>query len=317
MISYKRVKIPIKILSCILAISTFFVSIPTFSSLNAKAADVPTILSTFTVTNTIGQVVKDAEIKVFADEDRTDELISEKTDETGVIKFEINEMDIYYYTVSADDMISQTGFFTKTEPDVSIELVNSARCHTCDGTGMVECHVCSGKGLIVSEQDCTNCENGKVMVTCTECNGINSDSCLTCNGTGLMSVDCEICNGTGKITITTQCSSCKGSKEVICTECSGNQYVPAYDFEFKFDKDVNLQRNSKNIENPVSVEENTSNGTITYVSSDENVVTVDSDGKLTAKGNAGQTAVITATIAFDKENGYFRLYKLEFCRPGI
>lgn len=304
MISYKRVKIPIKILSCILAISTFFVSIPTFSSLNAKAADVPTILSTFTVTNTIGQVVKDAEIKVFADEDRTDELISEKTDETGVIKFEINEMDIYYYTVSADDMISQTGFFTKTEPDVSIELVNSARCHTCDGTGMVECHVCSGKGLIVSEQDCTNCENGKVMVTCTECNGINSDSCLTCNGTGLMSVDCEICNGTGKITITTQCSSCKGSKEVICTECSGNQYVPAYDFEFKFDKDVNLQRNSKNIENPVSVEENTSNGTITYVSSDENVVTVDSDGKLTAKGNAGQTAVITATIAFDKENGY-------------
>ena len=304
MVNLKQIKIPIKFLACIIAISIFVASIPTFNLTNVKAAYEETVISNFTVTDIIGQPVENALVEVFSDENRENELESAKTEANGIIEIELQEIDVYYYTVSADDMFSQSGFFTKTEPAISIVMVNEAKCHKCDAKGTIECPTCEGTGEVQADTACSNCLNGKVTMICPKCNGVDSELCSICNGSGTILEDCDICNGTGVVKTREECPDCNGTKEIICDECNGNKYVPAYDFDFKFEKDVSIKRNSENVINPVIVEENTSKGTISYSSSDESIVQVDNEGRLTAKGNAGQTATITAKISFDNENGY-------------
>ena len=304
MVNLKQIKIPIKFLACIIAISIFVASIPTFNLTNVKAAYEETVISNFTVTDIIGQPVENALVEVFSDENRENELESAKTEANGIIEIELQEIDVYYYTVSADDMFSQSGFFTKTEPAISIVMVNDAKCHKCDAKGTIECPTCEGTGEVQADTACSNCLNGKVTMICPKCNGVDSELCSICNGSGTILEDCDICNGTGVVKTREECPDCNGTKEIICDECNGNKYVPAYDFDFKFEKDVSIKRNSENVINPVIVEENTSKGTISYSSSDESIVQVDNEGRLTAKGNAGQTATITAKISFDNENGY-------------
>lgn len=68
MVNLKQIKIPIKFLACIIAISIFVASIPTFNLTNVKAAYEETVISNFTVTDIIGQPVENALVEVFSDE---------------------------------------------------------------------------------------------------------------------------------------------------------------------------------------------------------------------------------------------------------
>ena len=57
---------------------------------------------------------------------------------------------------------------------------------------------------------------------CNECAGTGwcrQDTCLRCNGTGVL--DCKACNGTGKYKNGTICQYCQGTGQIICPTCHG------------------------------------------------------------------------------------------------
>lgn len=295
----------VKLLSSILAILMLISGLPFTGSLtNALAATPVLITATVNVVDTVSTPVNNAKVTIYSDIDKLNLLATEKTDITGIVEIELEEMDVYYYTVSADNMIQQEGFFTKTEAKADIQMSYAVECRTCLGVGSVECTTCRGSGEVTTSTDCTNClGTGTVTDTCSSCNGFNSDTCDVCKGLGTESIDCEICSGTGKISSNISCGICGGNKEVVCGECNGNKIVPAYDdFEFKFEKNPDIKYNTT-VENKVFVEK--SSGKITYSSSDENIVKVGANtGEITAVGNAGEKATITAIIAVDIKNGY-------------
>lgn len=304
MINLKSYKISVKLLSFVLAIFMFFSGLPFASgAMDVAAAEETIVNATITVVDTIGVPIKNAKVFVYSDVDKNDEIISKKTDETGILELELEEMDVYYYTISADDMISKEGTFTKTDAKADVEMTYFAKCKSCNGIGEIECTTCKGTGELIETISCSSCINGKVTAVCPECNGVDSDNCKTCEGKGIIEDECIDCSGTGKIESKIECPDCNGNKTIICNECNGTKAVEAYtDFDFKFETNPSIKYQSVNNENPVTVAN--SKGSITYSSSDESIVTVDGNGNLTAKGKAGETAIITAHIGYDKEGGY-------------
>lgn len=304
MIKSKNSKISIKLLSFVLAIFMLFSGLPFASgAMDVEAAEETTVNATITVVDTIGMPIKNARVFVYSDVDKNDEIINKKTDETGILELELEEMDVYYYTISADDMISKEGNFTKTDAKADVEMTYSAKCKSCNGIGEIECTTCKGTGELIETVSCSTCINGVVNMICPECNGMDSDTCATCEGKGTIDNECVDCLGSGKVEIKVECSNCNGNKILTCSECNGNKFVEAYtDFDFKFETNPSIEYQSKNNENPVTI--TNSKGNITYRSSNENVVIVDENGNLTAKGKASETAIITAFVGYDKEGGY-------------
>lgn len=301
--SKKSTKISIKIVSGLLALVLVISSIP-FATGVAFAEDPNKIEVTFNVLDTIERPIDNAKVVLYADASLSTELDNDKTDSTGTVSLQVEEIDTYYYTVNADDMIEVRDSFIKTNPIVDVTMSYSAKCKECNGTGLVDCSNCSGTGEVNTETTCTTCAgSGLYSVTCPTCNGIDSDACVDCQGSGVKEISCVTCAGDGKVDSITTCPICSGNKKVVCTVCAGNKIVPADDtFEFKFESNPQLKYNSKEA-NPVTVDK--SMGNIIYSSSDENVVKVDSvTGELTAIGDAGDMATITATIDYDKANGY-------------
>lgn len=110
MIKSKNYKISVKLLSFVLAIFMFFSGLPfTCGAIDVAAAEETVVTATITVVDTIGVPINNAKVFVYSDIDKNDEIISKKTNETGILELELEEMDVYYYTVSADDMISKEG----------------------------------------------------------------------------------------------------------------------------------------------------------------------------------------------------------------
>lgn len=304
MIKSKSSKISIKLLSFVLAIFMLVSGLPFASgAMDAAAAEKKVVTAKITVVDTIGVPIKNAKVFVYSDADKNDEIISKKTNETGILELELKEMDVYYYSISAEDMISKEGTFTKTDAKADVEMAYSAKCKTCNGVGEIECTTCRGAGELIKTVSCSTCINGIVTIVCPECNGVDNDACITCEGNGTINDECVDCSGTGQVESKIECSECNGNKIVICTECSGTKIVEAYtDFDFKFEINPCITYRSTKNANPVTI--TNSKGNITYNSSNENVVTVDENGNLISKGKAGQTAIITAVAGYDKINGY-------------
>lgn len=295
-------KISVKIISCFLAIILMLSSMP-FAAGIAFAEDPEKINVTFTVTDTIGQVVKNAEIKVYSDSAYSSKIEEDQTDNDGSLTLELEEMDTYYYVIEAENMLQVKNSFIKTNNQVEEVMTYSAKCSECDGKGKVDCVECNGTGEKDSTSSCSDCSGtGLISSTCSDCNGVDSELCESCNGSGVEETTCTTCNGNKTVTSTVTCDTCEGNKKVTCSVCDGAKIVAAEDtFTFQFDSNPNVKyKGTEN--NPVTVDK--SNGEITYVSSDENVVKVDSNGTLSATGKAGDTATITATIAYDNANGY-------------
>lgn len=304
MIKSKSTKISIKILSFVLAIFMLVSGLPLTSGvMSVEASEESLLTATINVVDTIGAPIKNAKISIYSDVDKTDKIISKKTDETGILELELEEMDVYYYTISAEDMISKEGIFTKTDAKTDVEMSYLAECRTCKGTSQIECELCKGTGELIETVTCANCTDGVISVTCSQCNGVDSELCSICEGNGTIDETCIDCAGTGQVESKIICSECNGNKVVICSECGGTKSVEAYtDFNFKFETNPSIVYRSTNNSYPVTVTD--SNGNITYASSDEKIVAVDENGNLVAKGRAGQKATITATIGYDKEKGY-------------
>ena len=95
-------------------------------------------------------------------------------------------------------------------------------CVLCDGSG--ECCRCGGDGTSNYSTDCNACEKGFILT-----NGYPTHVCPKCNGWGRMYPKCTDCqrdgNGIcdycdGKGVKDTTCSTCKGKKEIDCTNCN-------------------------------------------------------------------------------------------------
>jgi hypothetical protein len=74
----------------------------------------------------------------------------------------------------------------------------TTECHRCDGEGEKNCSNCDGEGTIMHEdshgveheEDCPDCENGKIE--CSYCDGEGSSECSNCDGRGNVSCyDCQ------------------------------------------------------------------------------------------------------------------------------
>lgn len=301
----RNTKFSIKIISILLALVLVVSGIP-FTTGVAFAEDPNKIDVTFNVFDTVELPVDNAEVVLYADESLSTKLDKAKTDSTGTVTLSVNEIDTYYYTVNADDMFEVSDSFIKTYPVVDVKMSYSAICKECDDSGLSDCEKCSGTGEVNIGTDCITCAgSGFVSVTCPTCNGVDSDACDDCQGSGLKEISCDVCAGNGKIYSNTTCPICSGNKRVVCTVCAGHKTIPADDtFEFKFESNPKIKYNTVDA-NPVTVELDTSKGNITYYSSDEKVVKVDSvTGELTAVGDVDDKAEITAIIDYDKENGY-------------
>lgn len=311
------VKLPRKLLSIFLALTLVMSSV--LISGNVVFAEGEKVDVSISVNDTAEEPLEDVKVTIYSDSsmDSSFKLDSYKTDEYGKVSFSLDEIDIYYYLVEADDMKSVSGSLTKTSPEATITMNYVVDCHTCNGTGKVECTTCHGTGKQTDAVSCINCAGtGKVdsEVECDICNGTGTvyDSetstditCENCSGTGkvLEKVDCSTCDGKGNIETEVNCSTCNGTKKIDCSDCEGTGKHEAYDdFEFKFNINPSLKY-LDSVNNPVIVAK--SQGTITY-SSDNSNIDVDSNGKISGNryAKAGDTATITAKIAFDKTNGY-------------
>ncbi len=299
----KNTKFSIKIISILLALVLVVSSIP-FTAGIAFAEDPNKIEVTFNVFDTVERPVENAEVVLYADESLSTKLDKAKTDSTGTVSLSVDEIDTYYYTVNADNMFEVSDSFIKTYPVVDVKMSYSAICKECDDSGLSICSECGGTGEVNNETTCITCAgSGVLSITCPTCNGIDSDACDDCQGSGVKEISCVTCGGDGKVDSNITCPNCSGNEKVVCTDCAGSKIVQADDtFEFKFEGNPQLKYNSKEA-NPVTVDK--SMGNIIYSSSDENVVKVDSvTGELTAVGDVDNKAEITAIIDYDKENGY-------------
>ena len=306
-------KFSFKLLSFLLAVLMVASSFPVAAG-SAFAADEEEMITVeFKVTDSAEQPVNGAKIEVV--DDKRDEVLTKhtlidkikntyETNEKGEASFEIKKADVYSYTVTADDMFDKTDNFTikktedgKVEP-VKVSMEYKITCKKCNGDGEIQCPVCEGRGKVL--KPCEICNGtGYTRVKCPECNGVDSAACERCSGKGDVEAECPV-NAEPEEFIT--CKKCGGNKKITCPECNGDKIIAAKDFDFQF-KDIFVPfKGDAKVE---LLNEVKSQGKITYSSNNENI-TVDSDGKVTATKNAqkGDSATITAVIAFDKENGY-------------
>lgn len=306
-------KFSFKLLSVLLAVLMVASSFPVAAGSAFAADDEEMITVEFKVTDSAEQPVNGAKIEVV--DDKSDEVLTKhtlidkikntyETNEKGEASFEIKKADVYSYTVTADDMFDKTDNFTikktedgKVEP-VKVSMEYKITCKKCNGDGEIQCPVCEGRGKVL--KPCEICNGtGYTRVKCPECNGVDSAACERCSGKGDVEAECPV-NAEPEEFIT--CKKCGGNKKITCPECNGDKIIAAKDFDFQF-KDIFVPfKGDAKVE---LLNEVKSQGKITYSSNNENI-TVDSDGKVTATDNAklDEEAIITAVIAFDKENGY-------------
>ena len=315
-------KFSFKLLSVLLAVLMVVSSFPVAAGSAFAADDEEMITVEFKVTDSAEQPVNGAKIEVV--DDKRDEVLTKhtlidkikntyETNEKGEASFEIKKADVYSYTVTADDMFDKTDNFTikktedgKVEP-VKVSMEYKITCKKCNGDGEIQCPVCEGRGKVL--KPCEICNGtGYTRVKCPVCNGVDSAACERCSGKGDVEAECPV-NAEPEEFIT--CKKCGGNKKITCPECNGSKVIEAKDFRFYFNSTgIDLPFKGK-VLNPVVVEpltdgEGKSQGKITYSSNNENIAVDPDTGEVTATKNAqkGDSATITAVIAFDKENGY-------------
>lgn len=312
-------KFSFKLLSVFLAVLMVASSFPVAAGSAFAADDEEMITVEFKVTDSAEQPVNGAKIEVVGNgEVLTKHTLIDKikntyeTNEKGEASFEIKKVDVYSYTVTADDMFDKTDNFTikktedgKVEP-VKVSMEYKITCKKCNGDGEIQCPVCEGRGKVL--KPCEICNGtGYTRVKCPVCNGVDSAACERCSGKGDVEAECPV-NAEPEEFIT--CKKCGGNKKITCPECNGDKITAAKDFRFSFNStgiDLPFKGKALNpvVVEPLTDEEGKSQGKITYFSNNENI-TVNSDGEVTATKNAqkGDSATITAVIAFDKGNGY-------------
>lgn len=315
-------KFSFKLLSVLLAVLMVASSFPVPAGSAFAADDEEMITVEFKVTDSAEQPVNGAKIEVV--DDKSDEVLTKhtlidkikntyETNEKGEASFEIKKVDVYSYTITADDMFDKTDNFTikktedgKVEP-VKVSMEYKITCKKCNGDGEIQCPVCEGRGKVL--KPCEICNGtGYTRVKCPVCNGVDSAACERCSGKGDVEAECPV-NAEPEEFIT--CKKCGGNKKITCPECNGSKVIEAKDFRFSFNSTgIDLPFKGKAL-NPVVVEplidgEGKSQGKITYSSNNKNIAVDPDTGEVTATKNAqkGDSATITAVIAFDKGNGY-------------
>lgn len=315
-------KFSFKLLSVLLAVLMVASSFPVAAGSAFAADDEEMITVEFKVTDSAEQPVNGAKIEVV--DDKSAEVLTKhtlidkikntyETNEKGEASFEIKKVDVYSYTITADDMFDKTDNFTikktedgKVEP-VKVSMEYKITCKKCNGDGEIQCPVCEGRGKVL--KPCEICNGtGYTRVKCPVCNGVDSAACERCSGKGDVEAECPV-NAEPEEFIT--CKKCGGNKKITCPECNGSKVIEAKDFRFSFNSTgIDLPFKGKAL-NPVVVEplidgEGKSQGKITYSSNNKNIAVDPDTGEVTATKNAqkGDYATITAVIAFDKENGY-------------
>lgn len=322
-------KFSFKLLSVLLAVLMVISSFPVAVGSAFAEDETNQISMTFVVTDTAEQSVKGATVEIRDNDTKnvltTSTLIGRfkntyETDENGKVTFDVDEVDVYDYTVTAKGMSTVSGKINKTDladpkkndGTISVSLNYLVECSICKGTGEQNCPKCNGTGKI-----CSTCSGkGKIDQECPECNGVDSENCAKCLGKGTVEEECPDCNDESK---QIDCPDCNGNKTVECKTCYGTKEIEARDFEFKFDGDVSVPYKGS-VENPVSVQDETNTNKATY-SSDNADITVDENGTITAgkKAKVGDSAIITAIIPVDKENGYKAkraTCKVTVCKSG-
>lgn len=307
-------KFSFKLLSLFMAVLMVASSFPVAAGSAFAADDEEMITVEFKVTDSAEQPVNGAKIEVV--DDKSDVVLTKhtlidkikntyETNEKGEASFEIKKVDVYSYTVTADDMFDKTDNFTikktedgKVEP-VKVSMEYKITCKKCNGDGEIQCPVCEGLGKVL--KPCEICNGtGYTRVKCPVCNGVDSAACERCSGKGDVEAECPV-NAEPEEFIT--CKKCGGNKKITCPECNGNKIIAAKDFDFQF-KDIFVPfKGDAKVE---LLNEVKSQGKITYSSNSKNIAVDPDTGEVTATKNAqkGDRATITAVIAFDKENGY-------------
>lgn len=310
-------KFSFKLLSLFMAVLMVISSFPVAAGSAFAKDETNQISMTFVVTDTAEQPVKGATVEIRDNNTKnvltTSTLIDRfkntyETDENGKVTFDVDEVDVYDYTVTAKGMSTVSGKINKTDladpkkndGTIYVSLNYLVECSTCKGTGKQNCPKCNGTGKI-----CSTCSGtGKIDQKCPECNGVDFENCAKCLGKGTVEEECPDCKDESK---QIDCPDCNGNKTVECKTCYGTKEIEARDFEFKFDGDVSVSFKGS-VENPVYVQDETNTNKVTYSSDNaDNVdITVDENGTITAgkKANVGDWAIITAIIPVDKENGY-------------
>ena len=313
-------KFSFKLLSVLLAVLMVASSFPVAagSAFAAGEDEKKKITVEFKVTDSAEQPVNGAKITVFNKDNSkilTENTILERiketyeTDEKGEASFEIELVDEYEYSVTADNMFEKNGVFVKPgtadgKVTVDVPMEYCVTCLTCAGDGEIQCPVCEGLGKVL--KPCEICNGtGYTRVKCPVCNGVDSAACERCSGNGDVEAECPK-NAEPKEYIT--CTKCGGNKKIICPECNGDKIIAAKDFRFYFNSTgIDIFFKGK-VLNPVVVEplpdgEGKSQGKITYSSNNKNIAVDPDTGEVTAT-ELDEEATITAVIAFDKENGY-------------
>lgn len=316
-------KFSFKLLSVLLAVLMVASSFPVAagSAFAAGEDEKKKITVEFKVTDSAEQPVNGAKITVFNKDNSkilTENTILERiketyeTDEKGEASFEIELVDEYEYSVTADNMFEKNGVFVKPgtadgKVTVDVPMEYCVTCLTCAGNGEIQCPACEGQGKVL--KPCEICNGtGYTRVKCPVCNGVDSAACERCSGNGDVEAECPK-NAEPKEYIT--CTKCGGNKKITCPECNGDKIIAAKDFRFSFNSTgIDLPFKGK-VSNSVVVEpltdgEGKSQGKITYSSNNKNITVDPNTGEVTATtdANIGDPATITAVIAFDKENGY-------------
>lgn len=322
-------KFSFKLLSLFMAVLMVASSFPVAAGSAFAKDETNQISMTFVVTDTAEQPVNGATVEIKDNDTRkvltTSTLIGRlkntyETDENGKVTFDVDEVDVYDYTVTAKGMSTISGKINKTDladpkkndGTIYVSLNYLVECSTCKGTGKQNCPKCNGTGKI-----CSTCSGtGKIDQKCPECNGVDFENCAKCLGKGTVEEECPDCKDESK---QIDCPDCNGNKTVECKTCYGTKEIEARDFEFKFDGDVSVRYKSS-VENPVYVQDETNTNKVTY-SSDNADITVDENGTITAgkKAKVGDWAIITAIIPVDKENGYKAkraTCKVTVCKSG-
>lgn len=322
-------KFSFKLLSLFMAVLMVASSFPVAAGSAFAKDETNQISMTFVVTDTAEQPVNGATVEIKDNDTRkvltTSTLIGRlkntyETDENGKVTFDVDEVDVYDYTVTAKGMSTISGKINKTDladpkknnGTISVSLNYLVECSTCKGTGKQNCPKCNGTGKI-----CSTCSGtGKIDQKCPECNGVDFENCAKCLGKGTVEEECPDCKDESK---QIDCPDCNGNKTVECKTCYGTKEIEARDFEFKFDGDVSVSFKGS-VKNPVYVQDETNTNKVTY-SSDNADITVDENGTITAgkKAKVGDWAIITAIIPVDKENGYKAkraTCKVTVCKSG-
>lgn len=314
-------KFSFKLLSLFMAVLMVASSFPVTAGSAFAADDEEMITVEFKVTDSAEQPVNGAKITVFNKDNSkilTENTILERiketyeTDEKGEASFEIELVDEYEYSVTADNMFEKNGVFVKPgtadgKVTVDVPMEYCVTCLTCAGNGEIQCPACEGQGKVL--KPCEICNGtGYTRVKCPVCNGVDSAACERCSGKGDVKAKCPV-NAEPEEFIT--CKKCGGNKKITCPECNGDKIIAAKDFRFSFNSTgIDLPFKGK-VSNSVVVEpltdgEGKSQGKITYFSNKKNITVDPNTGEVTATtdANIGDPATITAVIAFDKENGY-------------